>query len=210
MKLEVFDIIPDLKEQIGYKLYWLLKLRALIPATTPEILMGDDSEADFVVYNLYYRFMNGDLDAESLQVEFQGVNVAESWLASIDALAKSPDLSGNAAPLAIYINRTDATGDSFDIEDWKIPGITRYHRGAWPLALDMAEEGWLDDDAVNQTWHTLLDEGSTPDQLDANAMTSCFRLELLTLRVLSSLREYRWEHGSPRTCGYPRRAFLRG
>lgn len=38
MKLEVFDIIPDLKEPIGYKLYWLLKLRALIPATTPEMM----------------------------------------------------------------------------------------------------------------------------------------------------------------------------
>lgn len=168
------SIIPDLKEQVGYKMYWLLKLRQLLPASTPEILMGDDSEADFVVYNIYYRFMAGELDVASLQDELKAVHVTELWLGDIDQLARSVDRSGDAAPVAIYINDTDATGDAFDIRDWVIPGITRYHRGAWPLALDMQEEGWLGSDEVEQAHAALLATGMSEQELRDHAESADF------------------------------------
>ncbi len=168
------SIVPSLKEQVGYKLYWLLKLRTLLPASTPEILMGDDSEADFVVYNIYYRFMSGELDAFSLQEELKKVDVSESWLQAINELSRTTVRSGNAAPVAIYINQTEATGESFDIQDWLIPGITRYHRGAWPLALDMQEEGWLNAAEVEQTRNALLSAGVSEQELRSNAESADF------------------------------------
>lgn len=182
LSLSWTSIIPSLKEQVGYKLYWLLKLRTLLPASTPEILMGDDSEADFVVYNIYYRFMAGELNVATLREELKKVNVADSWLQDIEELAQATDRSGNAAPVAIYINHTDATGDSarrlanqrFNIQDWVIPGITKYHRGAWPLALDMQEEGWLNATEVQQTRNVLLAAGVSEQELQDNATSADF------------------------------------
>ncbi len=174
LSLSWTSIIPSLKEQVGYKLYWLLKLRTLLPSSTPEILMGDDSEADFVVYNIYYRFMSGELDLVNLKEELKKVNVADSWLQDIEELARKTDRSGNAAPVAIYINHTEATGDAFDIRDWMIPGITKYHRGAWPLALDMQEEGWLDASEVQATRNALLAAGMSEQELRDQAASADF------------------------------------
>ena len=44
---------------------------------------------------------------------------------------------------AIYINRTGWDTAHYAVADWAVDGITRYHTGAWPLALDLYESGWI-------------------------------------------------------------------
>ena len=41
------------------------------------------------------------------------------------------------------INRTGKPNPRFPVADWTAPGLTRAHAGAWPLALDLFEEGHL-------------------------------------------------------------------
>ncbi|MFT7624058.1 MAG: hypothetical protein ACI9WU_003244, partial [Myxococcota bacterium] len=77
------SIVPSLKEQIGYKLTRLLQLRQDLPPSAQEILMGDDSEADQVVYNLYQRFTSGALSTEQLLAAVQALDVADPWLSDI-------------------------------------------------------------------------------------------------------------------------------
>ncbi len=139
-------IIPDLKEQIGYKLHWLLQLRLEAPATATEVLMGDDSEADIVAYVLYHRFTSGELDASELMSALEDVKVSKSWRDSIAALAPlvTSHLVNNPQTVeAIYINKTGLDTAHFSVEEWSIEGLTRYHQGAWPLALDLYQSGYL-------------------------------------------------------------------
>lgn len=138
---DVTSIIPELKEQIGYKLFWLMKMRRELPARTPELLMGDDSEADFVVYNLYARFLGGQLSTSQLEVALDELGVSESWRDGILEHARMLDPSRIAPPVGIYINETATPGDTFSISEWALPGLTRHHAGAWPLMLDLLEEG---------------------------------------------------------------------
>ncbi len=140
------EIIPDLKEQVGYKLHWLLQLRLEAPATATEILMGDDSEADIVAYVLYHRFTSGELNSSELMSALEDVNVSQSWRDSIATLAPlvTSHLANNPQTVeAIYITKTGQDTAHFSVEEWSIEGVTRYHQGAWPLALDLYANGYL-------------------------------------------------------------------
>ena len=165
-------IVTNLEEQVGYKLYWLLRLRAELPRETPEILMGDDSEADFVVYALYTRLLEGALDPEQLGAALVDVGVSSYWSSRVLALA--PDAVGAAPPVAIYINRTDVPGERFDLDTWSVEGLTRAHDGAWPLALDLYEEGWLSAEDVHDVEARLLTLGDDAAALDERARRAEF------------------------------------
>lgn len=154
-ELTLTEIVPELKEQIGYKLTWLLKLRLQLPASTPEVLMGDDSEADFVIYNLYYRFLTGALSVAELHDELVFLGVSASWLAQIDLLAPLVEVTPEGAPLAIYINQTEAPSTTFSVGEWTIPGVTRHHEGALPLALDLQEQGLVSTEGVEAVRRSL-------------------------------------------------------
>ena len=166
------QIIPALEEQVGYKMAALLSLRLAIPPTTGEILMGDDSEADFVVYTLYHRFTAGELTASQLveTLTSEPIAISDHWRQEIARLAPEVQarLSGHPPPVkAIYINHTAVTGDRFEVDEWAVPGVTRYHQGAWPLALDLWESGWISDEAVEETRARLTTLGA--EQPDAQA-----------------------------------------
>ncbi|MEZ4458713.1 MAG: phosphatase domain-containing protein [bacterium] len=172
--LSLTQIVPELKEQIGYKMTWLLKLRLQLPASTPEVLMGDDSEADFVVYNLYYRFLAGELTAGDLHDELVALNVTSNWMTEIDTYAPLVEVTPEGVPLAIYINHTPVTSETYDVQDWIVPDVTRYHDGAWPLAKDLEEEGLIGAATVEEVRKDLVASGLTQEVLDAQAAASDF------------------------------------
>ncbi len=175
LDFDVDQIVDELHEQIGYKLYWLLRLRLEVPSGTREILMGDDSEADVVVYNLYHRFTAGELDPSELDDELVAVGVTDSWRDLIDSIASDVQDAVAGAPVAaIYINATGAAGDTFPVSAWVIDDLTRYHEGAWPLVLDMYEEGWVSEDAAQDTRDRLVSLGATADSLAAAASNADF------------------------------------
>lgn len=164
------ELKAALEEQIGYKLSWLLKLRAEIPPETPEILMGDDSEADFVVYNLYARLTRGELDLNALTGELERLSVAQVWRDEIARLAPGAlaALGGRAPVQAIYIHETGRPS-AIPLEPWVLPDLTRLHPSAWSLALDLQEEGWISGDALQEIGHTLLNDGETLPRMDEEA-----------------------------------------
>ncbi len=147
LEFDPAGIVPSLHEQVGYKLTRLLELRQALPATTGEILMGDDSEADHVVYNLYHRFTSKQIDQAELMDELKGVDVVEPWLSSIEAAAPAALAALEGAtedPVrAIYINKTPVPGEHFTVADWAVEGLTIHHDGAGPLATDLAERGFI-------------------------------------------------------------------
>lgn len=163
--LDLDQIVPGLKEQIGYKLFWLLKMRSELPPGTPEILMGDDSEADVVVYVLYHRFLSQQLDAAGLVAELETLEVASFWLDAIEPLLPGINVTAQGEVAAIYINRTGVGDEHYPVADWSgAEGLVRHHSGAWPLALDLYEEGWVDEAGVNLVREQLTALGVTDAQ----------------------------------------------
>jgi hypothetical protein len=164
-------VVPALEEQVGYKLTALLKLRLDVPPDTQEILMGDDSEADAVAYALYQRFTSKQLTAAQLVAAADAIPVDATWRPAIVDLAGrvAPVLPQNAPVVAIYINRTGTPNGRFPVASWTIPALTRYHTGAWPLALDLFEEGRLSGPATAAVKARLLELGQTSAMLSAAA-----------------------------------------
>lgn len=156
------DIVGELEEQVGYKLTNLLALRLDIPPQVPEVLMGDDTEADVVVYVLYHRFTSGQLTVEELGAALDEMAVSDGWQEEIDALAPAvaAHLDGAAAPVrAIYINATDEASADYPVADWLEGGLVRHHRTAWPLVLDLFEQGWVSADGVVAVRSALEERG---------------------------------------------------
>jgi hypothetical protein len=170
-----FDaLMPAIKEQVGYKLYWLLHLRTELPTSTPEVLMGDDSEADFVVYALYDRLLTGELDVAGLQARLDELDVTRDWLDQLLPEAERVVAMHPAAPIAIYINATKVPGEHHSITDWTVEGRTRHHNGAWPLVLDLYEEGLVDRAVVEDVHAGLEAAGLSDDAIAATAADADF------------------------------------
>ena len=78
--------------------------------------------------------------------------------------------SRSSAPVvAIYINRTGTPNGRFPVGNWTIAGLTRYHTGAWPLALDLFEDGRLSGPATAAVKARLIALGQTYATLSAAA-----------------------------------------
>lgn len=174
LDFDVTSIMPELKEQVGYKLFWLLKMRQELPATTPEILMGDDTEADVVAYSFYTYFLSGKWDVAALDSGLRGLDVASSWREQILVQAQVLAAQHATPPVAIYINKTTVPGADYAVADWAIEGLTRYHQGAWPLILDLYEGQWVSGDDVEAVRAELEAAGVSADTLREQAAAAEF------------------------------------
>ena len=150
--LDLGGIVPALEEQVGYKLTALLRLRLEVPVETREILMGDDSEADAVAYLLYHQFTSKQLTTETADGQARRGEGGRR-LEGGGRHPGAPGAGGAAGrgPRAwpSTSTRTGKPNARFPVTSWSVPQLTRYHTGAWPLALDLFEEGRVSGPAVN-------------------------------------------------------------
>ena len=79
--------VGALKEQIGYKLAALLRNRRELPWSVREVLFGDDSESDALIYALYGDIVAGRLRGEPLRRTLVERGVHKEDAAYIVALA---------------------------------------------------------------------------------------------------------------------------
>lgn len=168
INLDPDRIVPALKEQVGYKLGHLLRGRLELPTQAAEILLGDDSEADFVVYSIYHRLMAGQLDGDAAQKELLRGGVDSSQTTELITLATKvrTTLNGFVPVKAIYINVTGSPNEKLKVKEWPVPGLLREHRGAWPLVLDLHEEGFVSKESIATVKARLIELGATPSVLD--------------------------------------------
>jgi hypothetical protein len=172
--VDLAGVVPALEEQVGYKLTALLRLRLEVPADTREILMGDDSEADAVAYLLYHQLTSKQLGAEALLAKLDEVKVDATWkTVAADLIPKVVAVLPAEPPvIAIYINRTGKPNARFPVASWTVPQLTRYHTGAWPLALDLFEEGRLSGPATAAVKARLRELGQSAADLSAAAQAA--------------------------------------
>ena len=109
---------------------------------------------------------------DELETTLNELAVDDDWIRPIveTATELSSHLSGVENPVqAIYINRTGLEISHFSIQEWVIPELTRVHSGAWPLVLDLFEDGVIAREAVVSVRAELLGLGKTPEELSSFA-----------------------------------------
>ena len=121
-----------LNEQLGYKLSALLSSRFGGPEVQ-EILFGDDSEADALIYSLYADIVEGAIDRDVLEAALGGSRLyrsdVEHVLSLVDLL---PDERPSVSRIFIHLDRRSPTA-RFDAFGARVVPVYNYFQAALVL-----------------------------------------------------------------------------
>ena len=135
--------IPLIKEQVGYKLHALMHLRQNIPPQSKEVLLGDDTEADPIIYALYTQLVRQKISEESFFDALEQLDVSRYWKRKIRKEWSSfqASLSVEADVLVVYIHQTKEDIAQFDSWIEKAPFV--FHKGAVEIEADLRKRDWM-------------------------------------------------------------------
>lgn len=91
-----------LKRHIGFKVASLLRSRASLPISVPEVAFGDDSESDAIIYSLYSDITARRIVGRELRTLLESLDVVESEIAEIFRLVANLPIHDPIE--SIYIN----------------------------------------------------------------------------------------------------------
>lgn len=141
-----------LSEQVAYKLMHLLVHRLSLPPRTPELLLGDDSEADFVTYALYRDILYGSVALEAWLlpqlVELRVPAATHQGLLE-GALQARDHVQQRGQVLAIGIRRTGAK-PAHDPRPWIERTGALYHKDSLELAQALHLRGLLEEQGLRR------------------------------------------------------------
>lgn len=150
-----------LTQQVGYKLQALMQLRTRLGENVKQILWGDDSESDAIIYSLYSDVCARRLSHEALKDILQSLKVTGSQMQVIfDLQAKVPAHD----PVAkIYINLASDTDAEYYAKFGRRVLATF---NTFQIAVDLYQEGRLSEEKLVQVAHDMsLNYGFTPEIL---------------------------------------------
>jgi len=184
-----------LKAQVGFKLSALLVAasaeRSLWPGTPPEVLVGDDSEQDSLVYSLFADICQGSLSGPELEQLLERAQLYDDERRTILKLA--PELArAKTDPqflILIHLDR-QSPPSSFQVYGGRLVPFFNYMQAA----LVLLARGCLDADAVLRVGAHLIAE----HRFDLEGLTRSFldlhRRGAVTSQIIALLR-----HAGPRT-----------
>jgi hypothetical protein len=145
--------LAKLKNHIGYKLSGLLLNRRAHPSGARELLFGDDSESDAIIYSMYARILRGELRDDVLVDELRSVGVAPEDAGYVRRLAE--DLSPTDAVERVFIHlETGRLPETFA----QLAPLVVPTRNALQSAVLLRLGGHVDDDVVSSVARALLAE----------------------------------------------------
>ncbi len=140
-----------LSQHVGYKVSALLYMRTLLKADVTQVLWGDDSETDAIIYSLYSDLASRRLAGDESERVLKNFQVTHEQLVRIDsALAQIPV----ADPVEkIYINLAVDTDPEYYLKFGRrmIPSYN-----ALQIALDLYQDNRLGLEHVLQVGKDLL------------------------------------------------------
>ena len=94
-----------IKEQIGFKLVALLKLKIAFPENSVQYLFGDDFENDAIIYSLYSDICNHFLSDEELTHLLKGFRVFEEDIEIIFQMKSQIKISNSIKRIFIHLEK---------------------------------------------------------------------------------------------------------
>jgi hypothetical protein len=152
-----------LREQIGYKLTALLTQRLEIPPGAEEILLGDDLEADPLVYALYADILAGRLLGAQLQALLVAHGVAAEDAEVICERADSVRSDGSPMGVRRAFIRLERHDDPIALVGYA-PGIVACHSALQSAAV-LWQMGCIAIDGVARVGADLIRRGMSEPAL---------------------------------------------
>lgn len=140
-----------LNRHIGYKLSALLLLRSQLAQEVNQVLWGDDSESDAVIYNLYSDICSHRLDESSLILLFKKMGMAQD---NVDLILQLRALIPKGDPVQkIYINLAIDTDHDYYL---KFGRRTVATSNTLQVALDLWQDRRLEVDDVILVYDEMI------------------------------------------------------
>lgn len=150
-----------LTKQVGYKVQALLQLRSMLKSDVRQVLWGDDSESDAVIYNLYSDICARRLGPHELRQILAQFGVTGEQVDTILQLQSS--IPENDPVEKIYINLASDTDPDYYL---KFGRRTIPTYDSFQTALDLYQDGRLDlQRTVNVAKDMIENYGFTNDEL---------------------------------------------
>ncbi len=174
-----------LTKQVGFKLQSLLQLRLRLSENVKQVLWGDDSESDAVIYSLYSDICAQRLTQEQIQKILKFYHVTGKQVDTIMGLAASIPKSDPVEK--IYINLEIDTDSEYYIKFGRriLPTYNSLQ-----TALDLFQDGRLLKENVAAVAHKLLTQFEfTSDELE-KSFDDLIRRQVLGKDTVSVILPY--------------------
>jgi hypothetical protein len=150
-----------LTHHLGYKLQALLDLRTQLGPEVKQILWGDDSESDAIIYSLYSDICSRRLAGGELVKVLHALRVVGEQIETIFELI---DLIPSQDPVGkIYINLASDTDPDYYLKFGRRMVATN---NSFQSAMDLYQDGRLNEDEVVSVAQDLITNYAyTPDEL---------------------------------------------
>ncbi|MBE7437249.1 MAG: hypothetical protein HS115_02250 [Spirochaetales bacterium] len=176
--------IQSLYDQIAYKLTTLLENRLTQPRLAREVLLGDNTESDFLIFSLYQHILLGHIKGEDLENFLYKLNFQEREALTRDAARGIAELAAaclkkhgqHNSVVAVWINQAFEHPDQSEMRALIESALPEGCRdatavvpvkgaaGALGFALHALDLGLIDREAVKRIWHSMKGRvyGTTP------------------------------------------------
>ncbi len=171
-----------LKKQIGYKLHALMQLRTKLSDNVQQVLWGDDSEADAIIYSLYSDICMRRRSRLEFTKLLSGLHVQDSQIKlilNIQSQVPEQDPVGR-----YYINLEEDTDAEYYIKFGRrcMPTYNSFQS-----ALDLLQLGRLEMDHVINVGRSMINNYSfTTDELE-KSIEDLVRRKILGKNLLEQL-----------------------
>ena len=175
-----------LREQVGYKLPALLRMRHQAPKQAQEICFGDDAEADAFVYCLYDAAARGQVTLETLQAVMKKAGAYNDQIRDACKWTEKLQLQELPEPLVrrVFIHLEGKSRPSrFKVFDQRVVAIYNYFQAGVVLYADgLLTESQIDELALN-----MMQEGGYDALRLANSFQDIVRRLHLPVAKMNTL-----------------------
>ncbi|MGE0631875.1 MAG: phosphatase domain-containing protein [Pseudobdellovibrionaceae bacterium] len=173
-----------LTKQVGYKVQSLLQLRVRLRENAKQILWGDDSESDAVIYNLYSDICSRRISASEIRAVLKGFFVGGDQVDTI--LLLQSQIPENDPVEKIYINLAEDTDPDYYL---KFGRRTVPTYNTFQTTLDCFQEKRLNLEHVSRIAQDMIvNYGFTPEEL-ARSFDDLIRRQILAEATVRTLAE---------------------
>lgn len=179
-----------LNKQVGYKVQALLQLRTFLKEEVKQVLFGDDSEADAIIYSLYSDICARRLGPQELRQILKSLSVANEQIDEI--LRLQTQVPENDPVGKIYINLAVDTDADYYL---KFGRRTLPTENSFQLAIDLFQDSRLSLAGVQSVAQDLVyNYGFTADEL-LRSFEDLIRRKVLGVKAVEQIVPYFIERG---------------
>ena len=179
-----------LTQQVGFKVQALLQLRTRLREDVRQVLWGDDSESDAIIYSLYSDICARRWSEKELLAILRGLHVIGE---QTDTILDLQDRIPKGDPVEkIYINLATDTDPEYYL---KFGRRTVATYNTFQAALDLLQDGRLvEDQVIRVAQDMVMNYGFTNDELQSS-FDNLVRRQLLSFECVEKTLPLLKSHG---------------